>query len=39
VQGSLIAEPLPFAQLREFMEALPTLRQMHLVRDSRLGAA
>ncbi|RPH66815.1 MAG: EAL domain-containing protein [Burkholderiales bacterium] len=32
VQGSLISEPLPFAQLQDFLEALPTLRQMHLVR-------
>ncbi len=31
VQGSLIAEPLPFEQLKEFLEALPTLRRMHLV--------
>jgi diguanylate cyclase (GGDEF)-like protein/PAS domain S-box-containing protein len=39
VQGTLISEPLPFAQLREFLDALPTLRQMHLVRDSRPSVA
>ena len=39
VQGALIAEPLPFAQLKEFLEALPTLRRMHLVRDARDSAA
>ncbi|HLS55358.1 MAG TPA: EAL domain-containing protein [Zeimonas sp.] len=39
VQGALISEPLPFAQLKEFLDALPTLRQMHLVRDSRPSVA
>lgn len=39
VQGTLISEPLPFAQLKEFLEALPTLRQMHLVHDSRTNTA
>ncbi len=34
MQGTLISEPLPFSQLQEFMEALPALRQMHLVKDS-----
>jgi len=38
VQGALISEPLPFAELKEFLEALPTLRQMHLVRDPRASA-
>ncbi|MBN9460749.1 MAG: EAL domain-containing protein [Burkholderiales bacterium] len=38
VQGSLISEPLPFTELKDFLEALPTLRQMHLVRESRAGA-
>ena len=33
MQGTLISEPLPFAQLQEFMETLPALRQMHLVKD------
>jgi diguanylate cyclase (GGDEF)-like protein/PAS domain S-box-containing protein len=33
MQGTLIAEPMPFAQLQEFMESLPELREMHLVRD------
>ncbi|MBN9426693.1 MAG: EAL domain-containing protein [Burkholderiales bacterium] len=39
VQGALISEPLPFADLKEFLEALPTLRQMHLVPDSPADAA
>ncbi|HLT28041.1 MAG TPA: EAL domain-containing protein [Zeimonas sp.] len=34
VQGTLISEPLPFAELAEFLEALPTLRRMHLVHDA-----
>ncbi len=34
MQGALICEPLPFAQLGEFMESLPEVRRMHLVRDS-----
>lgn len=31
MQGRLISEPLPFLQLREFMDALPAVRKMHLV--------
>ena len=31
MQGTLIYEPVPFAQLRELLETLPALRQMHLV--------
>lgn len=34
MQGTLISEPLPLTQLQEFMESLPALRQMHLVRES-----
>lgn len=34
VQGSLICEPLAFSDLKEFLDALPTLRQMHLVHDA-----
>ncbi len=34
MQGTLISEPLPFGQLQEFMESLPELRRMHLVRDT-----
>jgi len=30
VQGSLIADPMPFDDIREFLETLPALRQMHL---------
>lgn len=37
VQGSLISDPLPFPELREFLDALPTLRQMHLVHDADAG--
>jgi len=33
VQGVLICDPLPFAELAEFLESLPTLRRMHLVHD------
>lgn len=34
VQGTLICDPLPFAELVEFLESLPTLRRMHLVHDA-----
>lgn len=34
VQGTLICDPLPFAELAEFLESLPTLRRMHLVHDA-----
>jgi diguanylate cyclase (GGDEF)-like protein/PAS domain S-box-containing protein len=37
MQGALICDPLPFAQLSDFMESLPEVRRMHLVRDA--GAA
>jgi diguanylate cyclase (GGDEF)-like protein len=37
MQGTLISEPLPFALLRDFLESLPEVRRMHLVRDG--GAA
>ncbi len=37
LQGTLISEPLPFAQLQDFMESLPALRQMHLVKDASAG--
>ena len=37
MQGSLICEPLPFAQLGDFMDSLPQVRKMHLVHDA--GAA
>ena len=33
LQGTLIAEPLPFSRLAEFLETLPEVRRMHLVRD------
>ncbi|MEZ5660706.1 MAG: EAL domain-containing protein [Burkholderiaceae bacterium] len=35
MQGSLIAEPMPFAELGEFVESLPGLRRMYLVDGSR----
>jgi diguanylate cyclase (GGDEF)-like protein/PAS domain S-box-containing protein len=38
MQGALICEPLPFLQLGEFMESLPEVRKMHLVRDSGASA-
>jgi EAL domain-containing protein (putative c-di-GMP-specific phosphodiesterase class I) len=31
IQGTLISVPLPMELLREFMNDLPALRQMHLV--------
>jgi EAL domain-containing protein (putative c-di-GMP-specific phosphodiesterase class I) len=31
MQGTLISEPLPFSELQEFLQTLPSLRQMHLV--------
>ena len=34
MQGTLISEPLPFSQTQEFMESLPALRQMHLVKET-----
>jgi diguanylate cyclase (GGDEF)-like protein/PAS domain S-box-containing protein len=33
LQGTLIAEPMPFARLAAFLAALPEVRRMHLVRD------
>jgi len=33
MQGTLISEPLSFAQLREFMETLPQLRQLHHIQE------
>ncbi|HPA89390.1 MAG TPA: EAL domain-containing protein [Quisquiliibacterium sp.] len=33
MQGTLISEPLPFPMLQDFMESLPEVRRMHLVRD------
>ncbi len=33
LQGSLIAEPMPFARLAAFLATLPEVRRMHLVRD------
>jgi hypothetical protein len=32
MQGSFICEPLPLPRLRDFLESLPQLRQMHLVK-------
>jgi diguanylate cyclase (GGDEF)-like protein/PAS domain S-box-containing protein len=34
MQGSFISEPLPLSQLKDFLESLPELRQMHLVKGS-----
>lgn len=34
MQGTLISAPLPFAQLQDFMESLPEVRRMHLVKGS-----
>ena len=32
MQGTHISEPLPLAQLKDFLESLPQVRQMHLVK-------
>ena len=32
MQGSFISEPLPLPRLKEFLDSLPQLRQMHLVK-------
>jgi diguanylate cyclase (GGDEF)-like protein/PAS domain S-box-containing protein len=34
MQGSFISEPLPLQQLKDFLESLPQLRQMHLIKGS-----
>ena len=39
LQGTLIAEPLPFSRLAGFLETLPEVRRMHLVRDGGPPAA
>jgi diguanylate cyclase (GGDEF)-like protein/PAS domain S-box-containing protein len=39
MQGSFICSPLPLPQLREFLESLPQLRQMHLVAPARDASA
>ena len=33
MQGTYISEPLPLPQLKDFLESLPQVRQMHLVRN------
>ncbi|MGE0800888.1 MAG: EAL domain-containing protein [Lautropia sp.] len=38
MQGAFICEPLPLAQLRDFLQTVPKLRQMHQVRDPRPAA-
>ena len=32
MQGSFISDPLPLPQLKDFLESLPQLRQMHLIK-------
>jgi diguanylate cyclase (GGDEF)-like protein len=32
MQGSFISEPLPLSELKDFLESLPQLRQMHLIK-------
>jgi diguanylate cyclase (GGDEF)-like protein/PAS domain S-box-containing protein len=34
MQGSFISEPLPLQQLKDFLESLPQLRQMHLIKGA-----
>jgi len=39
MQGTYISEPLPLAQLKDFLESLPQVRQMHLVKtDGSAGS-
>ncbi len=38
MQGSFISDPLPLAQLKDFLDSLPQLRQMHLVKGDSAGA-
>ena len=35
IQGSFICEPLPLAQLKDFLQTVPKLRQMHQIREPR----
>ena len=35
IQGSFICEPLPLAQLKDFLQTVPKLRQMHQVHEAR----
>jgi diguanylate cyclase (GGDEF)-like protein len=37
MQGTFISEPLPLAQLKDFLESLPQMRQMHLVKSPASG--
>ena len=37
MQGSFICDPLPLGQLRDFLDSLPQLRQMHLVSTGARG--
>ena len=40
MQGAFICEPLPLRQLKDFLQTVPKVRQMHQVRDARsLGDA
>src|SRR5690606_1548147 len=40
MQGAFICEPLPLGQLKDFLQTVPKVRQMHQVRDARsLGDA
>jgi EAL domain-containing protein (putative c-di-GMP-specific phosphodiesterase class I) len=33
MQGSFISEPLPLSQLKDFLDTLPQLRQLHLLKN------
>jgi hypothetical protein len=37
MQGTFISEPLPLAQLKDFLESLPQMRPMHLVKSPASG--
>jgi hypothetical protein len=33
MQGTFISEPLPLSQLKDFLDTLPQLRQLHLLKS------
>lgn len=39
MQGPFISDPLPLSQLKDFLESLPQLRQMHLVKGGGAESA
>jgi len=37
MQGTFISEPLPLSQLKDFLDTLPQLRQLHLLKSENTG--